>query len=102
MSVALVQGGGGSIGSNFARHLLARTSLNIVATSRDVKASRGTILAGMEKYEDRLTVLELDARDEATIESAAAIVKERFGGASLRLLLNVSGVVSIRPMRISK
>ena len=94
MSVALIQGGGGSIGSQFARHLLARTSLNVVATSRDVNASRSLILSGMDSYKDRLTVLDMDARDEATIEKASGTVKERFGGASLRLLLNVSGVVS--------
>ncbi|KAK4702330.1 hypothetical protein P7C70_g3897, partial [Phenoliferia sp. Uapishka_3] len=93
MSVALVQGGGGSLGSNFARHLLARTSLNVVATSRDVGASKSSILSGMDKHADRLTVLEVDARDEATIEKAASTVKERFGSGSLRLLLNVSGVL---------
>jgi NAD(P)-dependent dehydrogenase (short-subunit alcohol dehydrogenase family) len=94
MSVALIQGAGGSFGSHFARHLLSCTSLNVVAASRNPDATRRTILEGGGLDEKRLSVLEMDVREEGTIEKAAKQVETRFGGASLRILLNVSGVVS--------
>lgn len=98
MSIAVVQGGGGSIGSQFARQLLKRTSLNVVATSRNPDATRDAILSAGGLDEKRLTVLKLDVTEERTIEDAAKEVKHRFGDASLRLLLNVSGVVSVSDM----
>lgn len=94
MSTAVLQGAGGSLGSHFARHLLGRTSLNVVATSRNPNATRKAILDGQGLDEQRLTVLEVDVKEERTIEEAAKEVEKRFGGASLRMLLNVSGVVS--------
>ena len=96
MSTAVIQGAGGSIGLAFARHLLSRTTLNIVATSRHPTQTKQHILDSVSKDvdRDRLTVLEMDVTDERTIERAASDVRERFGDASLRLLLNVSGVVS--------
>lgn len=94
MSVALIQGGGGSLGSAFARHLLSTSRLNVVATSRDATLARRAILSGSDQFSDRLTVLEVDVKNENTIARAAKEVRERWGPASLRLLLNVSGVVS--------
>lgn len=101
MSTAVIQGAGGSIGTHFTRHLLARTSLNVVATSRNPDATRKSILDGSGLDEKRLTVLKVDGKEERTIEDAAKEVEQRFGSASLRLLLNVSGVVS-RSGRVSR
>ncbi|GAA5838202.1 hypothetical protein JCM5353_006039 [Sporobolomyces roseus] len=94
MSVAVIQGAGGSIGSHFARHLLKNTNLSIVATSRDPSAARRAILGEDSKLDDsRLKVLELDAKHESTIQKAAEEVKKEFGNKSLRLLINASGVL---------
>lgn len=97
-STAVIQGAGGSLGTHFARHLLSRSKLNVVATSRNPDETKRTILEGGGLDETRLTVLKADVTEERTIEDAAAQVKERFGGASLKLLLNVSGVVSRREL----
>ncbi|KAK4049855.1 hypothetical protein OIV83_003911 [Microbotryomycetes sp. JL201] len=94
MSVAVVQGAGGSIGTHFVRHLLRRTDLHVVATSRD-PTKLGDLLNKDESLDtkDRLTILKVDVKDESTIAQAANDVKEKFGQASLKLLLNVSGVL---------
>lgn len=95
MSVAVIQGAGGSIGSHFARHLLKNTNLSIVATSRDPSAAKRAILGeGNDLDESRLKLLELDAKHESTIQKAAEEVKKAYGERSLRLLINASGVVS--------
>lgn len=99
MSVAVIQGAGGSIGSHFARHLLRNTNLSIVATSRDPSAARRAILGEDGKIDDtRLKVLEMDAKHESTIQKAAEEVKKEFGDKSLRLLISASGVVSSSPL----
>ncbi|GJN92827.1 hypothetical protein Rhopal_005865-T1 [Rhodotorula paludigena] len=94
-SVAVIQGAGGALGSHFARHLLKRTSLSVVATSRDPSAAKRTILegAGDTVDESRLKVLEMDVREEDTIAKAAQEVKKEFGEKSLRMLINASGVL---------
>ncbi|GAA6015275.1 hypothetical protein JCM11491_000995 [Sporobolomyces phaffii] len=94
MSVAVIQGAGGSIGSHFARHLLKNTNLSIVATSRDPSSAKRAILGQDGKIdESRLKVLEMDAKHESTIQKAAEEVKKEFGEKSLRLLINASGVL---------
>ncbi|KDE05493.1 hypothetical protein MVLG_04181 [Microbotryum lychnidis-dioicae p1A1 Lamole] len=97
MSIALIQGSSGSLGTHFVQHLLRTTSLQVIATSRNPSSTRSHILssAGLQanKVEDRLTVLEMDVTKEDTIEKAAKDVEGKFGKGSLRLLLNVSGVL---------
>lgn len=97
-SVAVIQGGGGAIGAQFARTLLRNSSLHVVATSRDTNAAKRLILEGGGVDESRLTLLPMDVMDERTIERAAKDVEERYGKASLRMLVNVSGVV--RPILV--
>ncbi|GAA5877231.1 hypothetical protein JCM8547_006304 [Rhodosporidiobolus lusitaniae] len=95
MSIAVVQGAGGSIGSHFARALLQRTKLSVVATSRDPSAAKRTILEGADGKidESRLKVLEVDVREEDTVKKAAEDVKKEYGDKSLRFLINTSGVL---------
>ncbi|GAA6031269.1 hypothetical protein JCM8097_005576 [Rhodosporidiobolus ruineniae] len=95
MSVAVVQGAGGSIGSHFARALLQRTKLSVVATSRDPSAAKRAILDGAEGKidEGRLKVLEVDVKEESTIKKAAEEVRKEHGEKSLRFMLNASGVL---------
>lgn len=97
-SVAVIQGAGGSIGSHFARHLLIRSSLSVVGTSRDPSAAKRAIFAGLDSHdidESRLKVYEVDVREEETIRRAAHEVEKEFGKKSLRLLINASGVVRL-------
>lgn len=96
MSLAIVQGASGSIGSALAREILSRSSLQVVATSRNPSSARRAILDGGGLDESRLTVLEVDLLEEGTIERAAKEVEERWGKASVRLLMNVSGIVRLR------
>ena len=106
-SVAVIQGAGGSLGSHFCRHLLKRSSLSVVATSRDPSATRRAILDGLDGqdgYDARLKVYEVDARHEETIKKAAQEVEKEFGKKSLRMLINASGVVrtcSLPPQRLA-
>ncbi|GAA5886779.1 hypothetical protein JCM6882_005886 [Rhodosporidiobolus microsporus] len=99
MSVAVIQGAGGALGSHFARALLQRTKLSIVATSRDPSAAKRAILdassAGGEGEidEGRLKVIEMDVKEEETVRRAAEEVRKEFGEKSLRFLLNASGVL---------
>ncbi|GAA5971035.1 hypothetical protein JCM21900_002786 [Sporobolomyces salmonicolor] len=94
MSVAVIQGAGGALGSNFARHLLRQTNLSIVATSRDPSAAKRAILEGADSKleESRLKVIEVDGKIEDTIKRAAREVEQEFGEKSLRLLINASGL----------
>lgn len=95
-SVAVIQGAGGALGSHFCRHLLQKSGLSVVATSRDPSATQRTILEGLEggdKLKSRLTVLEVDATREDSMKKAAEDVKKEFGEKSLRMLINSSGVV---------
>lgn len=91
MSIAVIQGASGSIGSQLVRAVLSRSSLQVVATSRDPNRARDAILAGGGSIDEkRLKVLQVDAKDESTIERAAQEAREL---GKLRLLLNVTGVV---------
>lgn len=93
-SVALIQGSSGALGSHFARALLTRTNLQIVATSRDPSRAKRTILEGVEGAdESRLKVLEMDIKEEGSIKKAAEEVRKEYGDKSLRFLLNASGVL---------
>lgn len=95
MSIAVVQGASGAIGSQLARGILSRSSLQVVATSRDPDRAREAILSGSGDSVDekRLHVIKVDIKDEKTIEQAANQAKEL---GKLRLLINVSGVVRPR------
>jgi short-subunit dehydrogenase involved in D-alanine esterification of teichoic acids len=44
--------------------------------------------------DSRLTTIDIDVREEDSIREASEKVKEKFGSDCLRLLFNVSGIVS--------
>lgn len=96
-SVAVIQGANGALGRSFVQHLLKSTNLNVVATSRNIDEARSNILSSGDLSpgldESRLTMIEMDLLDESSIAAAAKQVESQFGKASLKLLLNVSGVV---------
>ena len=84
-----------------ARHLLKHTNLVVVATSRTPSEGRAQVLENLEnseKLSQRLHNLELDVQDEESISQAAGYVKKNLGQ-NLRLLINVSGVVSCLDFR---
>jgi len=93
MSVAVIQGSSKGIGLQFARLLLNNTSLKVVAASRKPDEARKAILDGLDGKDDRLTTLELDVLREDSIANAAKQVSEKYGKNSMRLLINVSGIL---------
>lgn len=95
MSIAVVQGSSSGIGLNFARLLLTNTKLNVVATSRNPSEARKKILDGLDVPKDRLLTLEVDTAKEDSLAAAASETQKTFGKESLRLLLNVSGIVRL-------
>lgn len=84
-------------GLALARNLLQNTKLNIIATtSSGASKAREAILSSDIRdgsAADRLTTIEMDVTSEKAVEHASQEVSERFGR-NLRLLVNVSGVVS--------
>lgn len=96
MSYAFIQSCSSAIGQQLTRGLLNRTKLHIVGGARDPARAKEAILAaaGGKVDEDRLTILRVDLMEEESIEKAASEVKSRFGERELKLLLNLSGVVS--------
>lgn len=76
--------------------------MNVVSTtSRNASKSRETILSDDKlkkndnNVEERLTTLDLDVTNEDSIMKAAKSIEEKFGKGKLRLLINVSGIVSL-------
>lgn len=73
--------------------------MNIVATtSSDPSKARASILNGVDSNnaETRLTTLVMDVADESTVAETSKAVSDKLG-ANLRLLVNISGVVSASP-----
>jgi NAD(P)-dependent dehydrogenase (short-subunit alcohol dehydrogenase family) len=87
------------IGLSLTRHLLKHTNLVVVATSRTPSEGRAQVLENLgdaPTLGKRLHNLELDVQHEESIAQAAGYVSKHFGK-NLRLLINVSGVVSLSP-----
>ena len=75
--------------------------MNVVATtSSDPSKARSSILNGADSNtaENRLTTLAMDVTDESTVAETSKAVSEKFGS-NLRLLVNLSGIVSTSPGR---
>ncbi|KAL9934920.1 hypothetical protein V8E36_005996 [Tilletia maclaganii] len=111
-SVAVIQGSSQGIGLALTRAYLAKTSLHVVALSRNPSAARDAILAtdpstsllhehtkdisdslSKDGVQDRLTTLEVDIKEEDSIKAARDEVAKKYGQDSLRLLFNISGVL---------
>ena len=72
-------------------------TLNVIATTSSNSAeSRQSILSSVNDKAagKRLTTLDMDILDEKAIDTARQAIFDRFGR-NLRLLVNVSGVVSV-------
>lgn len=118
-NVAVIIGSSKGLGLNLARSYLARTDLQIVSLSRNPDAARKAIVdtrgaspiatgasssdkkastgdaADMSTFDgSRLTNLEVDVREEDSIAEAAKQVKSKFGEGALKLLMNVSGILT--------
>ena len=86
-----VQGASRGLGLAFVRALLEREGARrIFASARAPEHSPG-LAALREQYAERLHLVRLDVRDEASIEAAARRVRETT--LKLHLLLNVAGVL---------
>ncbi|CAE7078998.1 unnamed protein product [Rhizoctonia solani] len=94
MSVAVIQGCSKGLGRALAQNLLSTTKLNVVGTTASGAArAREAILSGASGAEDRLTILDMDIRDESAIKKASEQVQDKFGDKPLGLLINVSGML---------
>ncbi len=93
MSVAIVQGAGGGLGTAFTKHLLSHTSLKVYALTHRQSASELSEHLGGKS--DNLTVLDgVNVQDEGSLEKAAETVNQREGKRSVRLVTCLAGVVS--------
>lgn len=68
--------------------------------SSTTKSTFGGSKKEQEEWASRLTTLDMDVREEDAIAHAAKQVKERFGSNEVRLVVNVSGVVSNTAKRL--
>ena len=94
MSVAVIQGASGGLGLALTRRVLAHTSLKVYALTHRQSLTDLTDQLGGES--ERLTVLDgVDVQNEASLESAAGVVKSREGKGSVRLVACLAGVVRI-------
>jgi NAD(P)-dependent dehydrogenase (short-subunit alcohol dehydrogenase family) len=90
-SNVLVQGASRGLGLAFVRTLLEREGVRrVFASARAPERSPG-LAALRERYAERLHLIRLDVRDEASIETAARLVRET--SPHLHLLLNVAGIL---------
>jgi NAD(P)-dependent dehydrogenase (short-subunit alcohol dehydrogenase family) len=88
---AFIQGASRGLGLALVDELLKLPELRgVVATSRHATSSAELRTRG-ELHPDRLTVLDVDVTDEATIAAAAERVGDRFD--RLHLLMNVAGLL---------
>ncbi|XP_048325636.2 uncharacterized protein LOC107433845 isoform X1 [Ziziphus jujuba] len=91
--VSMVQGASRGIGLEFVKQLLEKNERgHVVATCRNPNEATG-LLNLKHKFDDRLSIQQLDVTVESTIEECAKSIQERYG--SLNLLINASGVLSI-------
>ncbi|XP_010243915.1 PREDICTED: uncharacterized protein LOC104587861 [Nelumbo nucifera] len=91
--VSMVQGASRGIGFEFVRQLLEKNNKgHVIATCRNPDGATA-LLELKRKFEERLSILELDVTNENTIEASANFIRKRYG--SLNLLINASGILSI-------
>ncbi|KAM3075866.1 hypothetical protein ACMFMG_006614 [Clarireedia jacksonii] len=97
MAWSLVCPANRGIGFCLTRHLLKNTTIPVVATARkDTDGVKKSILLDLKDVDaDRLTVLEVDVTDEATISRAAEKAEALFPPSShhLRLAFSIPGIL---------
>ncbi|ORY81393.1 short-chain dehydrogenase/reductase-like protein [Protomyces lactucae-debilis] len=95
----------GSSGLSFAlaRQLLQHTKQPLFATARkDLGATKQRLLEGLDVDASRITMLQVDYKDEATVSEAASQMKQQLGKEGyLRLALFTPGVL-INPEKTPK
>ena len=89
--VAVVQGASRGLGLELARQLALARGATVVATCRDPGAAAGLAALVEEAPRGSVTVLRLDATDEASIVAAAAAVGDAHGRADL--VINAAGIL---------
>lgn len=89
----LITGAGQGIGLEWARQE-AQAGSTVIATARDPKAAPGLLGLEQSARPGSIAILPLDVTDDASIETAARAVQERFGG--LDELVNNAGTYGPR------
>ncbi|XP_042477611.1 C-factor-like isoform X2 [Macadamia integrifolia] len=91
--VSMVQGASRGIGLEFVTQLLEKKDKgHVIATCRNPNGATA-LLDLKRKFDERLSILQLDLTNENTIEASANSIRERYG--SLNLLINASGILSV-------
>lgn len=101
-SIAFINGGSKGIGLGLVKHLLDKSTMHVVATSRNPEVAKAAMEASLlstntsaNAIKDRLTVVPLDVTNESTIANAAKLVTERFGKSPIRLLVNSTAMLHV-------
>ncbi|WVW80058.1 hypothetical protein I302_102031 [Kwoniella bestiolae CBS 10118] len=100
MSIAIIQGSSGALGSALTRHILRYTNLSVYALTHrpksDVDELSAKLLEGdiKGKGKERLSVVgDVDIRREEGLTRAAELVKGREGGGRVRLIACMAGIL---------
>jgi NAD(P)-dependent dehydrogenase (short-subunit alcohol dehydrogenase family) len=95
MSVAVVQGCSGALGSALTRHILKNTSLKVYGLTHRADVENLRERLGGSNHGDRLTVIEgVDLKGEDGLERASKTINER-EGKNVRLVACLAGIVSL-------
>lgn len=89
--IALIQGASRGLGLEFCRHILRNKNPAVVVATCRNPGGAAELHRLAEQHPGRVTVLRLDVDQEEEVRSAAARVKENFGG--LDLLVNSSAML---------
>ncbi|OJJ50230.1 hypothetical protein ASPZODRAFT_149606 [Penicilliopsis zonata CBS 506.65] len=82
------------IGFSLARHLLQHTKLPVVATARkNLAETRERLNRGIDS--ERLSVVQVDMKDESSISALATHLRKRFPEEHLRLAFTLPGILHV-------
>ncbi|OCF74899.1 hypothetical protein I204_03742 [Kwoniella mangroviensis CBS 8886] len=100
MSIAIIQGASGSLGSALARYILKNTNLSVYALTHRPRSGEGHLSSKLlegdikGKGKERLSVVGgVDVRNEDGLARAAEIVRGREGQGRVRLIACMAGVL---------
>ncbi|WWC97042.1 hypothetical protein V866_003919 [Kwoniella sp. B9012] len=100
MSIAIIQGSSGSLGSALTRYILENTNLSVYALTHRPRSAEGDLSCKLlegdikGKGKERLSVVgEVDIRNEDGLARAAEIVRGREGEGRVRLIACMAGML---------
>jgi len=95
MSSYLVTGASRGLGLATVVHLASLSDVKVVfATSRSLTPA---LKAVIESSSEKVVYVKMEITDEASVKSAAEVVKKRLGDSGLDVLLNNAGITAYTP-----